>query len=602
MPKKPKLYKKVPTPSFKTTLEKQRYWANEKVKWLEGYAGLSGMHYHFIQEQMVKHRVTGKVFNPRTLEADILTYNEIEEARKNFTPVLIIKARGTRFSTFGGAATNYFMRAYPGSTSLVTSADQSRISKLYLDKIKVCHENYHPDIQYDIVSRSETKNSTYFRIAINYLDNGKVKVAESDIFCNQTNSSDSAASSFSGTGSIFGFYDEIALNPRRDILLQSSESCYIDPDTSERTGLLVMGGTVEHTLTSEDLANFIKLYNSSLEKGYKVIFLPYWYRFHDEEGYLDKDAAEQWYEREYNNKKKSSDPNDLLAFLKNNPSKMEDIFSLGGTDFFSEQAVSNLQNQRERIILLKEQPVPHRLVSVNQTMTEAVPDKNGLFLIKEHPKSYVKYNMVIDGVATGSEYGGDSNSSKVAAVIIKSYDPDTNYPFETVASMEYRPKSLDQVFPNILDFARYYNKYNGFQQMHPEASNSTHELLPRFMLKEGCIHWVKNRVDYSRSGWVDTKKYGQPMNNYSIAYAVGRWNEILSKHPEVISMNNIIEDMLKPSTENADLRSAMLLYAFMISVNYEKPPTINKKTYALKARIVYKNGKSEFVFEKVPVT
>jgi hypothetical protein len=598
---KMKFYKRTATPSFTKEVDRVRYWSKEKQRWIEGYDGMSGLYYHFLQEQVIKNRVTGKLLYPRALESDYITYQQIEESRRNFTPTLVIKARATRFSTFGGAATNYFMRAYPGSTCLVTSADQSRISKLYIDKIKLTHDNYHEDIRYDILQEAASKTSTYMMLGVKYRDeNGKIVFGKSDIFCNQTSSSDLAATSFSGTGAIFGFYDEFALNPRRNLVLQSSESCYIDADTSKRVGLLVMGGTVEHTLSSEDLSNFVMLYNSCIEKGWNVIFLPYWYRFHDENGYIDKDAAERWYEEEYNNHAKTGDKSDLTAFLKNNPSSMEDVISLGGSGFFSERSVDRLKEQRDRINASGIKHESYRLEKRQLTLNvESFPDNNGKYIIQEHPLDGVTYNMVVDGVATGSEFG-DGNS-KVAAVMIKQFDPRTQLPFQTVASMEYRPQSLDQVFPLLLDFAKYYNRYNGFNVIHPEASNSTHELLPQYMLKEGYIQWMKHRVDYSKAGNIDVRKYGQPMNNHSIPYAIGRWNELIDKYCEGITMINIINSMLEPISKNADLRSAMLLYAFLLNKDYDKPAKPKQDEYKLQPKIIYKNGKTEFIFEKVKI-
>lgn len=590
-----KFYERHATPVFKSDVERVRYWTNEKVRWIEGYGDISGMYYHFLQEQRIKHRVTGKLLIPKAFESDYILYDEIERCRRDNTPVLVIKARATRFSTYGGSAINYYMRAHPGTTCLVTSADQARITKLYSDKIRLTHDNYHKDIQYRIVNESKSSAKTYLKIGIHYKDDdGQVRYGESDVYCNQTSNSDSSAASFSGLGAIFGFYDELALNPRRSLLLQSSGSCYIDPDTSERVGMLVAGGTVEHTLTNEDLGNFVSLYNSWISRGWRVIFLPYWYRFHDENGYLDRDSADRWYETEYKNASNSGDSGDLQAFLKNNPGSIDDVLNMGGTGFFNELSVERLRSQRSKIIINSKDTL-YRLS--DGVKMEAFPDVTGKYLIHEHPKEGVVYNMVIDGVATGSDYG--SGNSKVAAIMIKQFDPATQLPFETVASMEYRPQSLEQTFPLLLDFAKYYNRYGKFGVMHPEASNSTHELLPQYMIKEGYIHWLKRRVDYSKGGNIDVRKFGQPMNNHSIPYAVGRWNELLSKYVEGLTMVNIIDDMLKPESENADIRSAMLLYAFLLEKDYDKPKILSGDRYRIVPRIVYKNGKSDFVFEKI---
>ncbi len=596
--KKPPIYVRTPKPFFKTTLDKQRYWANEKKKWIEGHNSLPGMYYHFLQEQTIKDRVSGETLMPKAFERDFIVHYEVEQARKIFTPVLILKARGTALSTFGGCAIHYHLRTYPGSTSLVTSADQSRISKLYTDKIRVCYDGYDSDIKYDIGKHSESSSKTYFQLKVKHLnEEGKEKISISDMFCNQTNKDDASAASFSGTGAIFGFFDEIALNKRRNKLLQSSESCFIDANTNERKGLLVMGGTCEDTLTNEEIEEFKLLYDKSVQMGYKVIFLPYWYRFHDKNGYIDKEAGERWYEKEYAIKSKSSDPNDLQAFLKNNPSSLSDIFSLGSTNFFSQTAVKNLMSIKERIELLPKD-LTYKIEDREGALA-ALPNNKGNYTIQEMPKKGVKYQMVIDGVATGSDFG--DGTSLMAATMIKGFDPDTQLPYQTVATLEFRPQSLEQSFPFIEDFAKFYNKYNGFDIMHPEASNSTHELLPQYMIKKGIINWVKKRVDFSKSGNIDTNKWGQPMNQYSIPYAVGRWNEILSEYPQGITMLNVVNSLLKPTTENADIRSSILLFAFLIDKDFGKPPKEKKQSYYMVPQIIFKNGKRVFEFVKKPI-
>ena len=585
--KKPPIYVRKPKPLFRTEVEKKKYWANEKKKWLEGSDGLPGMFYHFLQEQWIKDRVSGKTLIPKAFERDLMVHEEIEKARKSFTPVLILKARGTALSTLGGCAVQYHMRAYPGSTCLVTSADQARISKLYTDKIRVCYDRYDEDIQYDISKYSETMAKTYLQLNIKHVDDyGRETVSQSDMFCNQTNKDDASASSFSGTGAIFGFFDEIALNKRRAMLLQSSESCFIDPNTSERTGLLLAGGTAEDVLTTEDLAQFKLLYDKWIELGWKVVFLPYYHRFHDENGYIDKEAGERWYEREYAAKAKSSDPSDLQAFLKNNPSKLEDIFSLGSTSFFNETAVNNLKVIREKISLNK--PDPTYNIAVIGNKAEAVPSNKGMYTIQEHPKPFVKYVMVIDGVATGTDYG--TGDSKMAATVIKEYDPETNLPYQTVAVVEWKPQSLEQAFPIILNLARYYNKEGGFRVMHPEASNSTHELLPQYMIKQGLIHWVQHRVDYSKSGNINTNLWGQFMNQHSTPYAIGRWNEILTEYPQGITMLKVLDSMLLPSTANADIRSSMLLFAFLVTKDFGKPQKKIEPIIKRRYEIINQNG------------
>jgi hypothetical protein len=135
--------------------------------------------------------------------------------------------------------------------------------------------------------------------------------------------------------------------------------------------------------------------------------------------------------------------------------------------------------------------------------------------------------------------------------------------------------------------------------MLPEASNSTHELMPQYMIKEGCIHWLKNTVDYSKLGNIKTNRYGQFINQHSLEYSKGRWNTLLEKYPHGISMVKAIDDMLKPTTENADIRSSLILYPFLLDKDFDKPPEKPKPLYRAVRRYKIVNGKTICQWDKV---
>ena len=54
-------FTRVPHPTvFKTTLERQKYWAEQKRIWVEGYnEDVNGMLYWYAQECILKDRVRG---------------------------------------------------------------------------------------------------------------------------------------------------------------------------------------------------------------------------------------------------------------------------------------------------------------------------------------------------------------------------------------------------------------------------------------------------------------------------------------------------------------------------------------------------------------
>lgn len=571
--KNPPIYTWRPTPVFRTTLEKQKYWAQQKKYWLEGWNHLPGTLYHYLQEQKIKDRVSGKTIRPIPRESDLWIHEEVRNCRTLKCPSAMIKTRGIGLSSLGGSLINYFMRTYPGSTSLVTSADQPRISKLYTDKIKVTHENYNPDIKYEISKLNEAQLKTYLQLEVKHLDDtGQETISYSDIFCNQTSASDDAAASFSGTGAIFGFYDELPLNKRRKKLLQSSVECYRNQLTGEVDGFLLTGGTCEDILTNEELLEFQKLVLDAAAYNMRVFFIPYWWRFMDENGNVDRKKGEEWYKKERDRFENLEDQSHLRAFMKNNPGSLADIFDLAKGGLFEDDVADKIEQQHKIIISLKDEPleVPHKLVEMNGEV-EFVPDKNGVIFIKEKPKEGVQYYEVIDGVATGSKAGNEEGSN-VAGLIMKMFDP-SGYSYSPVALYYERPKVIEQSYFKLTTLAKGYDRFGGLKGIMAEANAGTADHFSTHLEKLGMGKYIMNRKDLSGKGNSNTKKNFQYVTIDVRDWQIRQANIFLRKYIASIRMKRVLEDLLKGSMENADIRDAFLMFFVAAGANFDKQVT-----------------------------
>lgn len=589
IPKKPPIYVRTDTPvNFKTSLDKQRYWALEKKRWLEGYENLPGTYYHFLQEQMIKDRTKGNTLRPRPLERDLIIHEKIRECREKLkSHLLIYKARNTALSTTIGSLTNYFMRAYPGSTCNITSADQARIANLYNDKIKVCFDNYNPDIRYKINKKNEGQARTYLQIAIKYLDSSGIEqIGYSDVKCYQTSNSDEDAMAFSGTGAIFGGYDEGPLNKRIVKVLKSSEECYRDSLTGEMSGFLLVGGTVEEGISSSQLYDFLTLVESKDIFKMEEMFIPFQWRFHDENGYLDLEAAEKWYEVEYARKAKSSDPSDLIAFKKNNPRSRDDIFDLATSGVFEDDVSDKIKVQLNEVRGEKPAKFPELKYSLSNIggAVRGVPDKTrGVFDILEMPKPGCLYYSCVDGVATGKQVSGDEGS-KVASIIMKMYDPDINsFSYMPVCVYHERPSTVEQSYFHISNQAMFYNVYDGFKGFSAEANASTADHFATFLSKEGLSRYVIMRKDLSGKGYSNTKRVFQYVTPSVRDYQIKMANPFLRKYIQSLRHKGLLQDLMKPSTENADLRDAFLMFFVAVPPDFDKPieKTVSKYTSTL---------------------
>ena len=58
---------------FKSTYEEQKYWAQQKKYWVEGYnEDINGMLYFYAQEIILKDRIRGSMYYPTVRDADVL--------------------------------------------------------------------------------------------------------------------------------------------------------------------------------------------------------------------------------------------------------------------------------------------------------------------------------------------------------------------------------------------------------------------------------------------------------------------------------------------------------------------------------------------------
>lgn len=591
IPKKPPIFTWSPPPTFRSDYERQKYWAGEKKKWIEGVDHLTGTHYHYLKEQKIKDRVSGKTIRPLGRESDMLIHEEVRDCMKDKQPSAMVKCRGIGLSTLGGSLTNYFMRVKPGSTSLITSADQPRIAKLYTDKIKVTNINYHPDIRYRVSQFNATQSRTYLQLEVKHLNEVKEQeVSYSDVFCNQTNDSDSAASSFSGTGAAFGFYDEIALNKRRKALLQSSMECYRNQLTGELDGFLLCGGTVEDTLTNEDLLEFQKLVLDAEAYNMRVLFIPYWWRFADENGYVDQKKGEEWWNKEEERLSKLEDTSHLRAFMKNNPRSLDDIFNLAKGSYFEEDIMNKISMQLDMVRKdPKIQEVPHTITVIGDKI-EVKAESKGKILILEHVKEGVDYIETIDGVASGKKSAEDS-TSKVASLIWKLFDPD-GFSYCPVALYYEKPNAVIDSYIYSVNMGHYYNKFGNFKKIAAEGNAGTSDHFSTFLETEGLAKWIMFRKDLSGKGNSNTKKFFQYVTDDVRVWQIKQMNIFLSKYIQNIRMKSVLIDWLKGSNENADIRDSSLMFPVYTGANFDR--LVKKPVAKVRKRpsIVIKDGKS----------
>lgn len=569
-----------PKPKFRTTYERDKYWSLEKKKWIEGIGEIPGTLYHKTQEQKIKDRDLGSIFRPICRDADLLVHHFIRDCRKDEEAALIVKGRGFGLSSEGGCLANYFMSVFPGTTSLLTSSDKPKIASLFSEKVAVVYDNYDEEIKAVEIRRNETATSCYLKIEKAYKDEQNIiQTNTSQIICRETSDSESSASAFSGQGAMFGFYDELYLNKRRKKLIESSASCYMNQRTRTMTGFLLGGGTCEHTLTNEQLAELKLLIQEVQTNGRlgtmkaRLLFLPSWMGTFMTNGHSDEKKGMEWWQKEIEALEKLKDPSAVRAFRMNNPMSLDDIFELNKGGRFEDDISDKIKQQHKTVVSLNIPIQRCKLVNIGGAVKQELDFKNGHTHILESPKSGVEYYLCIDGVATGNKTG-DLKGSNVAGTIVKTFD--TIDPYSPIAIYSKRPDMIEQSYYDLDALARYYNQFGGLKGIMAEANAGTADHYSTFLEKQGMSHLIMNRQDLSGKGNSNTNKLFQYVTIDVRDFQMKQANMFLRKYIGNIKMILLLEDMMKANSENADiLDSWLMFFTTPAGRNYDKPAKIS---------------------------
>lgn len=594
-----------PKPTLRTPYERDKYYASEKVKWIEGVGDIPGTLYHKTMEQKIKDRDLGSVFRPICRDVDLMIHQEIRDCRKAGEALVVIKGRGVGLSAEMGCLANYFMKVYPGTTTLLTSQAQAKISSLFSEKVAVTYDNYDDDIKPVEVNRNETKSSCYLRVQQLYINSeGKEQLNMSKVLCRETSESTASASAFSGEGAIFGAYDELFLHKRRTELVRSSTSCFVNQKTRITTGFLLAGGTVEDTLTNDDLAALKVLVTEIQTHGRlgtmkaRLLFIPSWYGTFMTNGWSDEKKGREWWEKEVEVLDKLGDTSALRAFKMNNPMSLEDIFELSKGNRFEDDVSEKIILQHKNVVAANIPITQCNLIEISNQVESSVNKKGNVFIL-ENPKPNVEYYLCVDGVATGSESGANDGSN-VAGTIVKMYDP-AGDSYAPVAIYTERPKTVEQSYINLLATAKYYNKYGGLKNIVAEANSSTTDHFSTFLKRHDWYNKFLDRQDLSGKGHSNTRKKGQYIDVNGRAWQMRQANIFLRKHIGVIKMIALLVDMMKPAAENADILDSWLMFFVGVGPDFDRPLPPKKPSIPRQIRVFVKdsNGMVRSVWKTV---
>jgi hypothetical protein len=544
---------------FKTTLDEQKYWANQKKTWVEGYnEDVNGMLYFYAQEVMLKDRVRGTLDYPIVRDADILMSKGAQASMDEGYALLVTKGRGVGLSSFFMNLPFYFSRVYPNSKCIATSKDKKTLAALFNEKTMIAYENLSPMLKPDLINKNQTANESYLKTGMLFIDrHGEEKYAESEFVCRDTQESDKAATNFSGMGAIFGFADEAMLMPRLMQFLPSARECFFDHSINKMVGLLALGGTLEATISPEDIRRIADVYANAEALRIRPLFIPATYGKHMINGHSNHEKAREEILKRREELANLDDKSQLTAYVKNNPLDINDIFDFAGGGLFDEYTVEKVNAQLRELPKVKQEmkPVAHK-INVSATTVVAEPVKESPILILEHPKEGVEYIIGGDTIMTSDLTSSAKGNSKYAAVVTKGVDPQGEIQFCPVATYLERPKSIEHANIQLMNLAKYYNQYGKCKIMC--ELNAGAENLLQILINEGLSKMIMLRKDLNKSGWVDRSKPWFYRAEIILRWQIEAANIYFKKYSHMVFFKELLIDATKGANDNTDVLDAFM--------------------------------------------
>jgi hypothetical protein len=540
--------------STATAKEKDIWWGNEMEYWIEGRLGLSGIHYFALTQCMIKD-ARGFRKRPIWRDVDELIYEAYNEARRTNHDLFVSKRREIGLSlVFGGVAPMWIALTNPGSTSLITSADKTRLENLYKEKTRVIYDNLDPYIKPDVIS---TRQSGYLHMGIKDQKTGEIQGLDSQIITRETVDTPTALEAYRG---MHCFLDEAFLHPKADQVYKSAQA-------SVKSGFvkvapIVIGGSAgESTSIGQKLANNLwknaenlnlltvflpgnmgimeapELDDNGKETGKILNFCP--------NGHSNIEAATEWINKTREKLDKIEDKSFLNSFIKQYPLEINEVFSSSSYGALPEDVISKL-NQQEKILLTSPPPIEKCQVYKDYEGTLQVsPTSTGKFVLLERVNPNHTYLAGMDPIPFVSNKLGDGSEN---CIVIK--DLDTN---KYVAYYKERDANPDLIMSNNINLQDYFNKAKvmievnrGGVILDTYRTSGRQDLLAPSPRNLGKTFFSKER----NWGWYKNDHTAERANAYLIEY--------LRKNFESVYFKEMIDEAKVYIVENTDILDAVV--------------------------------------------
>jgi hypothetical protein len=209
----------------------------QRRRWKEGFADLTGIHYFYLTQMKIKD-AEGNAIYPMWRDVDEEIFREFELCYKDEIDFYVFKRREIGLSSvFGGAIPLWMLIMFPNSTSLMTSADLTRVKDLMANKLIAQHSYLEDWVKPKRKTYDPLKGATFLEMGEDGLETGNM----AEVVCRQTSQDKKDVTNLEGARAKYVFLDELFLHPYPEEVRSSAQSCLMSG--MERVGIMVAGGS-----------------------------------------------------------------------------------------------------------------------------------------------------------------------------------------------------------------------------------------------------------------------------------------------------------------------------------------------------------------------
>ncbi len=552
--------KKLPSENA-SKIEHERFWTKEQQYWRDGKDGLVGPHYFYLTTGTLKLQ-SGQHCSPRWRDFDEFVILEDLDAAKNQQDTEIVKRREFGLSSyFGGSVPIYTGLMYPGSTSLLTSADKPRVESLFEEKSLVTYFGLNKYIR---PGRLSQRKGGFLHMGSLDKNTGGAAGVNSKIICRETADSDKNAKSFENYRAMYIFLDELFCHDRASQVLRSSQACL--KQGFIKKGHMVLGGSCGN-MTEEGAKEGKNLWDDAISLNIKTIFIPGTACIEaatelDDQGlptgkqisfcvngHSDHKAAEDWILKTRERLAKAKDQRHLQSFLVEYPLTITEVFESQSKGSIPEYIYSKL-NESARYLREHKWKEGRYSIKSSQSVVRAEQDSNGKFFITIPPKEGGEYIAGCDPIPFGT---AQLDKGSEFATVIKDRTGE-----QYCAYYAERVLDADEVCGNSVMLQELYKstRFPNGALMNVEMNRGA-VLLEKYK-QFGKMYLLSDRLEnigiayeskHAVKGWYNNDKTGERANNYMIEY--------LKKYADQIPIMRLIEELRKWPNGNLDLVDAM---------------------------------------------